>query len=100
MDDANQIEVPPSFMAVYTTSAGRLAEPAAVVRDRYEHCEDLAQMLTEHAASLQFKTGAPETELLGTVRQGLSGEDAGLRAFEADWIVRRLAELLGWDAPG
>jgi hypothetical protein len=63
MDDSNQIEVPPSFVALYTARSGdRLTRPPQAVRERYEVCEDLAQMLAEQASAAQFKTGASEHE--------------------------------------
>lgn len=96
----NQIEVPPSFLALYATPSGlRLTEPIDVVRGRYELCEDLAQMLVEQASTAQFKTGAPETSVLRTLREGLLGADSSVQPKEADWVVRRLAELLQWEAP-
>jgi len=100
MDDANQIEVPPSFTALFTSASGRLTEPMSVVRGRYELCEDLAQLLTEQASTMQFKTGAPELELLRTIRLGLSEAEGPVTPVEARWVVTRLAELLNWEAPG
>lgn len=100
MDDPNQIEVPPSFAALFTSPSGRLTEPMSAVRERYELCEDLAQLLTEQASTLQFKTGAPEVELLKTIRLGLSEAEGPVTPTEARWVVTRLAELLNWEAPG
>jgi hypothetical protein len=96
MDDSNQIEVPASFCALFTSPAGRLTEPFDVVRTRYELCEDLAQMLVEQAATLQFKTGRPESEVLQGMQAGLTGDGAVVTATEATWVVKRMAELLGW----
>ncbi len=98
-DDSNQIEVPASFCALFTTPAGRLREPAATVRQRYELCEDLAQMLVDQAATLQFKTGRSEAEVLQTIEAGLTGGDAGVSAQEALWVGMRLSELLDWKIP-
>ena len=96
-DDANQITVPPSFTALYATPSGhRLTEPMAVVRARYELCEDLAQLLTERAAAEQFRAGDVEREVLRKMRAGLAGPAAPVTPAEADWVVRRLAELLDW----
>ena len=100
MDDPNQIEVPPSFTALFTSPSGRLTETMSAVRERYELCEDLAQLLTEQASTMQFRTGAPEVELLKTIRLGLSEADGPVTAVEARWVVTRLAELLNWEAPG
>jgi hypothetical protein len=101
MDDPNQIEVPPSFLALYANPSGtRLLEPMRVVRERYELCEDLAQSLVEQAAMTLHRTGARELDVLRAMRTGLSGEDSAVSAAEAAWIVRRLAELSGWEDPG
>lgn len=100
MDDPNQIEVPASFTALFASRSGRLTEPMATVRARYELCEDLAQLLTEQAASLQFKSGQSEAGVLRTIRLGLSGGEGPVSPIEASWVVRRLAELLAWEDPG
>ncbi|HYD76634.1 hypothetical protein [Ramlibacter sp.] len=100
MDDPNQIEVPASFVALYASPSGhRLLEPMDTVRRRYELCEDLAQMLIEQASTLQFKTGAPEEEVLATLLAGLAAPESTVQPAEAGWVVRRLAELLEWRLP-
>ncbi|TFY96322.1 ATPase with chaperone activity [Ramlibacter humi] len=100
MDDSNQIEVPPSFLALYSTPSGtRLIQPMAFVRERYELCEDLAQMLVDQASTAQFKSGAPEVEVLRAMREGLRAEGSAVEPPEANWVVLRLAELLQWEGP-
>ncbi|HSV44481.1 MAG TPA: hypothetical protein VLJ58_01715 [Ramlibacter sp.] len=100
MEDPNQIEVPPSFVALYTTPSGhRLTQPMAVVRERYELCEDMAQMLTEQASAQQFKSGASEGEVLRKMELGLAGEGSPVQPMEATWVVCRMAEILGWELP-
>ena len=99
MDDSNQIEVPPSFTALFASPSGRLLEPMAAVRERYELCEDLAQLLTEQASSLQFRSGGEPAQVLRTIETGLAAEGGPVRPAEARWVVTRLAELLGWEAP-
>ena len=101
MDDPNQIEVPVSFTALFTSPSGhRLTQPMAHVRERYEICEDLAQMLTEQASANQFKSGLTEREVLEGMRTALAGEGSPVTPEEGLWVVRRLAELLGWEMPG
>ena len=101
MDDSNQLEVPPSFLALFTSPYGqRLSEPISVVRARYEICEDLAQVLTEQASTNLFKSNLAEGEVLERIRVALAGEESPVRPDEALWVVRRLAELLGWEMPG
>lgn len=100
MDDLNQIEVPPSFVALYRSPSGhRLTEPMATVRRRYELCEDLAQMLTEQAATIRFKSDASEEAVLATIQAGLEAAQSPVQPPEAEWVARRLAELLDWPAP-
>ncbi len=101
MDDPNQIEVPASFQQLYTSPSGtRLTERMSVVRERYELCEDVAQSLVDHAAMALHKSGAHEREVLDAIRTGLEGDDSVVKPPEAAWVVRRLAELSGWEDPG
>jgi hypothetical protein len=100
MDDPNQIEVPPSFVALFTSPSGqRLTQPMRTVRERYELCEDLAQMLADQAATALFKSGGSEREVLQGMRAALSETDSPVQPMEAAWIVTRLAEILDWQAP-
>jgi hypothetical protein len=100
MSDDYQIHIPPSFFALYTDARQRLAEPIATVRERYEICEDLANHLVSHAQVLNHVGVPSEAEILTRIHDGLSTPEAGVSALEAGWIVRRLAELLGWKAGG
>lgn len=100
MDDYNQIEVPPSFLALFASPSGvRLTQPMSAIRARYELCEDLAQMLTEQAAAAQFKLGGSEREVLEQMQLALSGDGSPVQPEETKWVVTRLAELLGWAFP-
>lgn len=100
MDDPNQIEVPPSFVALFTAPSGfRLTQPMRVVRERYELCEDLAQMLSEQAATALFKSGGSEREVLADMKLALSTSGGPLEGQEPTWVVTRLAEILGWELP-
>ena len=89
----------PRFLPSSWRRPERLTEPIAVVRERYELCEDLAQMLVDQASTAQFKSGAAEPEVLRTMRTGLQAEGSPVRESEANWVVLRLAELLQWEAP-
>lgn len=99
MSDANQIIVPPSFIALFV-GPGR-SKPSATREEmaaRHEFCEDLATMLTEHASAKLWELGISEAEVLERVHRGLVSGDMVLAATEARWVMCRLAELLGWDA--
>lgn len=100
MDDPNQIEVPPSFTALFASPSGyRLLEPMSVVRQRYELCEDLAQMLTERACAAVSGSGGSQREVLEQMQRALTGVESPVQPAEATWVVTRLAELLEWEAP-
>ena len=98
--DESQIQPPPSFLALFASPSGhRLLQPIAFVRERYELCEDLAQMLTERASAEQFRSGAGERNVLESMELALSQEGSPVQPEEASWVVRRLAELLDWEFP-
>lgn len=94
----SQIAIPPSFVALHLRP-GRSRPDVGweVLAERYELCEDMAQMLTEHAQQLLVRLGVAEADVLGKVRQALLAQEEGrLDPPEVGWAVCRLAELLGW----
>lgn len=100
MSDEHQIEIPPSFTALYLDPGRtRPSAPRAVVTQRYEFCEDLANMLTEHAKTMLFDLGITEDDVLERCHRGLCVDGGSTSPAEAEWVTRRLAELLGWDCP-
>ena len=100
MSDENQIVVPPSFIALFV-EPGRIKPSATreTITQRYEFCEALATMLVERAQTLQWQLGITEADVLEKLHAGLRGDDAPVPPNEAEWIIRRLAELLEWDRP-
>ena len=100
MDEYNQIEPPPSFVALFASPTGhKLLEPMSTVRQRYELCEDLAQALTEQAAANLFKSDGSERAVLEKMELALATPDSPVSVAEARWVVTRLAELLDWPGP-
>jgi Fe2+ transport system protein FeoA len=97
VSDESQIVVPRSFIEVFVP-AGRVkpTEPRDVVAARYELCEDLAQMLSDTAQSRLFELGITEQDVLQRMHQGLLADPSPVSVDEARWVMRRLAELLGW----
>ena len=97
MTEEFQIHIPPTFMALYVPP-GKI-KPTLGLREmaaRYELCEDLAQLLTEQAANMQFTLGITEELVLAQCEQGLLAEPSVVNPAEARWVVCRLAELLNW----
>ena len=92
-----QIDIPASFMALYVPP-GKI-KPTLGLRElaaRYELCEDLANLLTEKAANMQFTLGITEDLVLTQCEAGLLAEPAVVTPGEARWVVCRLGELLQW----
>ncbi|MCD0421399.1 ATPase with chaperone activity [Rubrivivax sp. JA1024] len=99
MNDA--FALPPSFVALYLPEGRTRADrPLREIADRHELCEDMAQMLAEPARTLPLALGITEADVLERMRAVAGAEDTGLAPAEAGWVVRRLAELLGWPDPG
>lgn len=99
MSDDDQIHIPPSFEAVHADPRGRLMVRREVFRQRYELCEDMAQMLVEHSQALHHDQGLPEDLVLRRTLAGLASDASGFNPAEAVWVATRLAELLSWPAP-
>lgn len=100
MSEDSQIVVPPSFVALFVPPGHiKPTEQREVIAERYELCEDLAQALVERAQIVHFDTGADEAEVLRRIGLGLLAGAAIVSEAEATWVVRRLAELLGWPDP-
>lgn len=100
MSDEYQIQIPPSFMALFVPP-GKI-KPTMGLREmaaRYELCEDMAQLLTEQAATQQFQLGITEDLALERCLQGLLATPQVVSEAEARWVVCRLAELLHWALP-
>ncbi len=98
MSDESQLVVPPSFIALYV-KPGRIKPNASreEIAARYEFCEDLATMLVDHARAKLWELRVTEVDVLQRVRRGLTADQSGVNPVEAEWVIRRLAELLGWD---
>jgi len=99
MDD-NQTALPASFVELHT-EPGRVrpSQPLKQLAERWELCDDMAQMLTESASQALVMLGIAEGDVLRKMLQSLRGGEAGLSDPEALWVVCRLAELLGWPLP-
>ena len=100
MSEASQIHIPPSFMALHVPP-GKV-KPLIGQREmaaRNELCEDMAQLLTEQAANLQFQLGITEALALERCLRGLLATPSVVSEAEARWVVCRLAELLHWPLP-
>lgn len=96
MSDDSQILVPPSFVALFVPP-GRIkpTAPREHIADRYELCEDLAQMLVETAQNQRWSLGITSADVLERIARGLPATGLDLSEAESGWVMTRLAELLG-----
>lgn len=95
-----QIEIPPSFVALYSDAQQRLLIAVEKLRLRYEVCEDLAQHLAGPAQTMldAVPDSSPATgiDIQRRILKGLLSGESGIDEREACWVTRRLAELLDW----
>jgi hypothetical protein len=98
MSDDSQLEIAPSFLALFV-DAGKTRPnlPRAELTQRYELCEDMANMLMETARDLEFRLGITSGDVLERIARGLAEPESGVSEQEAWWVVHRLRELLGWE---
>lgn len=100
MSDESQIEIPQSFIALFV-EPGRSKPNASreAIGQRYELCEDLANLLTETAGTMQFSLGITEADVLQRCQLGLQVPDSVVTLREVPWVICRLAELMQWPIP-
>ena len=81
MMDEDQTPIPESFIALYLPRGrSRPTAPRRQIAARYDLCEDMAQMLTEHARTTLFALSITEQLVLERIHQGLlAGEERGVR---------------------
>lgn len=94
--DENQTFIPESFWALYRDTRQRLTEPRDAIVAAYGLCEDMAQLLVERCRTLQFRLGIAEHDVLSRILAGLVSAESQFSRVQAEWIVRRTAELLDW----
>ncbi len=100
MSEDSQIVVPPSFIALFIAPGrSRPNAPREEIAARHEHCEDLANLLTEHARTQLWQLGVTEADVLERIHRGLLAGDTALPPAQARWVLCRLAELLEWEQP-
>jgi hypothetical protein len=100
MYDDNQILIPHSFIALFIApGTSRPNQPRAWIAQRYELCEDLAQMLGDHAQESLAEADGGRPEVIERVRQVLQADASVVDDREAGWVLQRWAELLDWRLP-
>ena len=94
MSEGSQIVVPPSFVALFVPPGRtRPTETAAFIEQRYDLCEDFAQLLLAQAQTHRWELGITNDDVLQRMAQGLVGSPI-FSPEEVHWVLTRLAELL------
>ena len=96
MHDEDQTFIPDSFLALYRDARRRLTATREHITQRYDLCEDMAHMMMEHCDTIHHRDGVDEAEVLRRCHRGLLAPPASVETAEAQWVVCRTAELLGW----
>jgi hypothetical protein len=96
MDSDNQIVIPDSFIALFVPPGrSKPTESHAVILQRYELCEDLACALVEQATIKKWELGVETQDIVQRIGLGLADGAAGISDAEAEWVCKRLTELMG-----
>jgi len=95
MSDDSQILVPASFIALYV-APGKIKPDISrqILIERYEFCEDLAQVLLEQAKTKQWELGISRDIVIERIAKGLSQTPGLVSDLEIQWLMTRLNELL------
>ena len=97
MSDESQIDIAQSFLTLYwKPGASKPQASRAHIAQRYELCEDMANMLTQTAQNMLHGHSLTEQLVLESLLSVLSQPESVLSAQEARWVIRRLAELSDW----
>jgi hypothetical protein len=97
LGEDSQILIPDSFTAIHSDPVrSKLTISREELAQRFELCEDMANLLSDSTAAQWFKTGLEKEEVLEQVRLGLLGENSVVSESEAQWVVGRIGEVLGW----
>lgn len=100
MYEENQSFVPESFLKLFIKPGQfKPSLPRNELTQRYELCEDMANMLMDPVSTQQFQLGIDESDALEKSWHGLLESPLLLHREEAFWVVCRLAELLSWPIP-
>lgn len=96
MSSERQINIPASFLALYTPSGHvRPTPPREWLEDRHDLCEDLSLLLAEKIKDKVWQLGITESDALARIAQGLPALDLEMNEAERIWVMTRIQEILG-----
>jgi hypothetical protein len=94
MSDDCQITVPPSFTQLYLQPGrSKPIEPARVIAQRYDMCEDLARAVAQSQAGKALDDGWQDV-LGAQVRNAFKSQESALHEREAEWVGKRAVEII------
>ncbi|UOD50635.1 ATPase with chaperone activity [Orrella daihaiensis] len=96
MSFERQIQIPASFLALYTPSGhARPTPPRQWLEDRHDLCEDLSQLLAEKVKDKVWQLGITESDALLRIERGLPSLNLEMNDAERQWVMIRVQEILG-----
>ena len=100
MSHSNQHFLPSSFTDLFKDPSrpyAKLSEPFDVILERFDLCEDMAQMLCQPSLNMMGSMNITETDVLDRTLQGLLINPDIVSPSEAKWVLQRMSELLNWN---
>ena len=96
MIDQSQTTGLRAFVEMYAADPRAAREIGPVIGERYDLCEHLAQALARQLTDMEQSTGLPSHLVRERVQAGLMRQEAIVTEPEAQWVMARLSDLLGW----
>jgi hypothetical protein len=94
MSDDSQVTVPRSFTELYLQPGrSKPTEPARVIAQHYELCEDLARAVAQSQAGKALDDEWQDV-LVAQVRDAFKSQESALQEREADWVGKRAVEII------
>jgi len=95
MNTDSQLMVPESFLALHCRNGRLVKLSPSEVAQRYETCEDLANILALRARDAIQAAGATAQDVHNRCIDALAASPQTVDEREGQWIATRIAELLG-----
>jgi hypothetical protein len=85
-----------AFVEMYATDPRAAQAIGPVVGERYQICENLAQALARQLRDMEHTLGVSSVAVRRRIQASLGRQDSIVTPGEADWVLARLSDLLGW----
>jgi hypothetical protein len=97
--ELHQIHLPSTFTDLYRDPTRPYAKPLLPFEEicqRYDWCEDMAQILSEPSLNQMATLHITELDVIERTYRGLLSSPEVMSPKECRWVMQRLCELLNW----